>query len=180
MTEARTQLLLLALSRAAEVQLREIFTSPAYNEGLSNHLSASVDRIRFLGMIVAEAISHKIDTEKTRLQFRVKDTEDPTAEQWRSLIDVDDGIYPLKELQGGIVEEVTESAAEQKPVFEPAEEIPVDEEENADVDLPIYPIPESDAEDSDDDPTLVPREKITTPLYESQFTLLIPGTSVTS
>jgi len=131
-------------------------------------------------MIVAEAISRKIDAEKMRLQFRVKDTEDPVAEQWRSLIDVDDEIYPLKELQGGIVEEVTEFAVEEKPLFEPADEIPVDEEENADVDLLTYPIPESDAEDSDDDPTLVSREKITTPLYETPLTLLMPGTSVTS
>ena len=44
----------------------------------------------------------------------------------------------------------------------PIEDFLVDD---IDSDLKTYPVPESDAEDSDDDPTLVSHEKTPTPLY---------------
>ena len=56
-------------------------------------------------MIVGESISRKIDPEGRRLKFKVPETEESSAESWRSLIDVDDDLRPLKDLQGGIVEE---------------------------------------------------------------------------
>ena len=116
-------------------------------------------------MIVAEAISRKMDPEGLRLQFKVSNTEDPTAERWRSLIDMDDKIYPIKELHGGIVEEATKSEEIEMPVIgPPAEEMSLEEQNDENLDLQSYPAPESDAEDSDDDPTLVSREKIVTPL----------------
>jgi telomere length regulation protein len=128
-----------------------------YNDGLSDRLAASVEKTRFLGMIVGESISRKLDTEERRLKFKVPDTESPAAESWRSLIDVDDEIHPLKDLQGGIIEETTETPVE--PDMVPAEEFLVDDDEDEDADLKLYPAPDSDAEDSDDDPTLVNREK---------------------
>lgn len=117
-------------------------------------------------MIVAEAISRKIDDEKTRLQFKVGDTEDPSAEAWRSLIDVDDEIFPIKDLAAGIIEEtlvVRKEEAGGGVGLEPAEEIVAEDDEDGD--LPTYPVPESDAEDSDDDPTLISREKTPQPLF---------------
>src|SRR6266516_4761050 len=101
-------MLLLSLSHTNSTDLRNISSSPIYNDGLSNRLSASVDRVRFLGMIVGEAISRKIDPEGRRLTFKVPETEASSAEWWRSLIDVDDEIYPLKDLWAGIVEETVE------------------------------------------------------------------------
>lgn len=167
-------MLLLLIAHTNTSRLREISLSSVYNEGLSNRLSASVDRIRFLGMIVGESISCKIDPEERRLKFKVPETEDAAAEAWRSLINIDDEIYPLKDLHSGIVEEAKEiSVAE--PELNPAEEAVVDEVDDLDSDLPTYPLPESDAEDSDDDPTLVSREKTPNPLYLTQGSTLILG-----
>lgn len=165
LTLARTQMLLLSLAHTSSARLREISSSQTYNEGLSNRLSASVDRVRFLGMIIGESISRKIDPYERRLKFKVPETEESSAESWRSLIDIDDDLRPLKDLQGGIVEEVGDSSAGEEPSMVPAEEFLVDEEDELDTDLPTYPAPDSDAEDSDDDPTLLSREKIPIPLY---------------
>jgi len=115
-------------------------------------------------MIVGEAISRRVDPEERRLKFKVPETEDISSESWRSLIDIDDTLVPLKNLHGGIIEEQAEDASIEEPTMAPAEEILVDEADNLDKDLPTYPVPESDAEDSDEDPTLVSHEKIPVPL----------------
>jgi len=129
-------------------------------------------------MIVGESISRKLDPEERRLKFKVPDTESSAAESWRSLIDVDDMIHPLKDLQGGIIEE-TETLASDETEMVPAEEFLVDDDEDLDADLRTYPAPDSDAEDSDDDPTLVNREKTPSPLYLSILhTVLMIGISV--
>jgi len=143
--------------------LKQIASSPVYNDGLSNRLAASVDRTRFLGLIVGESISRKLDPEERRLKFKVPDTESSEAETWRSLIDIDDEIFPLKDLQGGIIEETTETPAGETTDMVPAEEFLIDDED-LDSDLKTYPAPDSDVEDSDDDPTLVNREKTLNPL----------------
>src|SRR5579862_6671363 len=85
-----TQLLLLCLCHSSPARLKEVSTSTKYIDGLSTRLSASVDHIRFLGMIVGEAVSRKIDPEERRLSFKVPETEEASAERWRSLIDIDD------------------------------------------------------------------------------------------
>jgi telomere length regulation protein len=157
-------MLLLALSKVSTNHLKDISGSPIYNDGLSNRLSASIDRVRFLGMIVGEAISRKIDAEERRLKFKVQDTEDPSAESWRSLIDVDDELYPLQNLQDGIVVENEDISPSPKESTTPAEEFLVEEDDDADKDLQSYPLPESDHEDSDEDPTLVTRTKTHAPL----------------
>jgi telomere length regulation protein len=138
---------------------------PLYNEGLSNRLSASVDRVRFLGMIVGESISRKVDPAERRLNFKVPETEDPSAESWRTLIDIDDKITEIKYLQDGIIEEPRDAPAEEKDQMVSAEEFLVDDVDDLDEDLQTYVAPDSDAEDSDDDPTLVSREKTPSPLY---------------
>jgi telomere length regulation protein len=136
-----------------------------YNEGLSNRLSASVDRVRFLGMIVGESISRKVDPAERRLNFKVPETEDTSAESWRTLIDIDDEIAEVIYLQDGIIEEPQDATAEEKDQMASAEEFLVDDVDDMDEDLQTYAPPESDAEDSDDDPTLVSREKTPSPLY---------------
>ena len=143
--------------------LKQIASSPVYNDGLSNRLAASVDRTRFLGLIVGESISRKLDPEERRLKFKVPDTESSEAETWRSLIAIDDEIFPLKDLQGGIIEETIETPAGEPPDMVPTEEFLIDDED-LDSDLKTYPAPDSDVEDSDDDPTLVNREKTPNPL----------------
>lgn len=145
--------------------LKEFSRSQDYNEGLSNRLSATIDRARFLGMIVGEAVSRKVDPEKVQLKFKVPETEDPSAEAMRSLIDVDDQPASIKGLQSGIVE-AEESIQPSEPIpVAPVEDFLVDDHEDWDKDLRKYTIPESDAEDSDEDPMLINREKNPNPLY---------------
>ena len=116
---------------------------------------------------MGEALSRKVDPEGQRLQFKVPETEDADAETWRSMIDVDDELASLSHLASGIVEEYMESNVQETNgsgslvTGEPLDE---EVEEDLDKDLPKYSIPESDAEDSDDDPTLVSHEKISKPL----------------
>jgi telomere length regulation protein len=153
------------VAHSSPTKRRHVFSSVTFNDGLSNRLSSTVDRARFLGMIVGEALSRRLDSEERRLLFKVPETEDPNAETWRSIIDVDDTLTPVKDLQAGIVEEPNEETVIEGPEMLPAEEILVDEEEDLDTDLRKYPVPDSDAEDSDEDPTLISRDKPTTPLY---------------
>ena len=116
---------------------------------------------------MGEALSRKVDPEGQRLQFKVRETEDADAEMWRSMIDVDDELASLSHLASGIVEEYTESNVQETNGIgslvtgEPLEE---EVETDLDKDLAKYSIPESDTEDSDDDPTLISHEKISKPL----------------
>jgi telomere length regulation protein len=121
-------------------------------------------------MIIGESISAKIDPEDRRLKFKVPETEDPSAAAWRTLIDVDDDIRPLKDLDGGIVEDIADPSPEETVPMVSADEFLVDDTDDMDADLTSYPPPESDADDSDDDPTLVTREKTPTPLYVLRWT----------
>lgn len=160
-------MLLICFAHSSSSRRKAISISPLYNEGLSNRLSASIDRVRFLGMIVGEALSRKVDPEGRRLTFKVPETEEVSAESWRSFIDIDDELAPLKELQAGIVEETKKEEIKDELPMMSAEEFLVDENEDLDKDLRIYAVPDSDAEDSDEDPTLVSREKTPIPLYVS-------------
>ena len=164
-------MLLLALAHMDFQSVKGVAELPLYHEALSNRLAASVDRIRFLGMIVGEAVSAKVDPENQQLKFKVPETEDPSSESWRSLINIDDELYPLQSLKDGVVEEEMEPPKSEAPRGSPAEEITIDNKDDLDKDLRVYAVPESDTEDSDEDPTLVSREKITAPLFGSRFRL---------
>ena len=128
-------------------------------------IAASTLPTAFLGMIVGESISRKVDPAERRLNFKVPETEDPSAESWRTLIDIDDKITEIKYLQDGIIQEPRDAPAKEKDQMVSAEEFLVDDVDDLDEDLQTYVAPESDAEDSDDDPTLVSREKTPSPLY---------------
>jgi telomere length regulation protein len=116
-------------------------------------------------MIVGEAVSRKVDPEKTQLKFKVPETEDPAAEAMRSLIDVDDQPSSIKGLHSGIVETEDIIPPSESVTVTAMDDFLVDDHEDWDKDLRKYPIPDSDAEDSDDDPMLINREKTPNPLY---------------
>ena len=172
-----TQILLLCLAHTSPTRLKEISRSPIYNDGLSNRLSASIDRVRFLGMIVGEAVSRKVDSDGPQLSFKVPETEDTSAESWRSLISIDDKLAPLKDLEGGIIEIIEEDVKKEEPKMISADEFLVDDEDNMDIDLRKYAVPDSDAEDEDEDPTLVSRDKSPAPLYTPFENEVNSGTS---
>ena len=163
--EALTETLLLLCSYLSFEELTLLSKSGSYVNAISNRLESTTDRLRFLGMIVGEAISAQvISDEKKRLTFGVPDTSAAEAFWWKALIEVEDTYRELSDLTAGLVkipEEPIESVIEESAfdINEIIEDEPIDEEFQA------MRIPDSDDEDSEEDPTLIDREKVPPPVY---------------
>jgi telomere length regulation protein len=157
--------------------------SGAHLSAISNRLAASSPRARFLGMVVGEALSSLVDKGDKIMDFKMDEMKSPEAMWYKGLVIVSDTIGALdpiktqspakvakktppqsahrseatpKPVQGGskilAIEEVEESGNE-------------DDQESDNSGLIPYAKPDSDEEDSDDDPTLITRNKPTAPVY---------------
>jgi telomere length regulation protein len=129
-------------------------------------------------MVVGEALSRLVDKEDKRMDFKVDEMSTAEARWFKSLVNVSDTIGSLDPLKSG---RAANPAKHTKPRSSKAatksqapsagskiisiEEIETDEEESDDDDLTPYAKPDSDAEDSDEDPTLITRNKHTSPVY---------------
>lgn len=170
--ESLTETILLLCAYLAIQDLTRLSKASVFMEGISNRLGSTTDRIRFLGMILGEAVSAQvIADEKKRLTFGVPDTQTPEALWWKSLIEIEDRIGTLAGLEAGLIEVPVEGAApttlplpseEELKIMELIEEELFDEEDD---EFKPMRIPDSDDEDSEDDPTLIDREKVATPVY---------------
>lgn len=129
-------------------------------------------------MIVGEALSGLIHGGDKKLDFHMDEMTSEEAKWYKSLVNVDDKVGPISPLKTQPVSKESDSTfAKLKPRAEPnrrppppasksgfiIEEVEDDEEEESD--LVPYAKPDSDAEDSDDDPTLVSRDKPKAPVY---------------
>lgn len=172
------QLLLLSAGYAQRLMpefLHRLARSSIFLSGVSNRLGASSTRARFLGMIVGESILEMTDKDGKPMQFGVEETATEEAKWWKSIHHVEDTVSSVAELDDAKVEMVVKKKKQGKPkaptqmssVIQVFEEI----EEDEDDDLRPYPKPDSDAEDSDDDPTLVSRKKDTAPVYANPVSL---------
>lgn len=146
---------------------------------VSNRLAASSPRARFLGMVIGEAMSSLVDKGDKIMDFKIEDTKTSEAKWYKSLVNVSDTIGNLEPLKSTFVPKISKAtkAAKTKPVSKPnplkgnskiisIEEIEDDDEVESDDDgLTPYAKPDSDVEDSDEDPTLVIRNKPTAPVY---------------
>lgn len=153
---------------------------------VSNRLSASVPRARFLGMIVATAVSKLVDKPDKVMDFGVEEMDNEEAHSWLELVNIVDHLGDMDDLKKSSMMALPKterrrppSAVSQRPPkpvqhstkIIAIEEIPDSDKENAslqeedDPDLPPYARPDSDAEDSDEDPTLVNRNKPSAPVY---------------
>ncbi len=155
--------------------------SGAHLGAVSNRLAASSLRARFLGMAVGEALSSLVDKGDKIMDFKVDEMSTPEAKWYKSFVNVADAIGSLDLLKSGAV--TKESKNPRQPIPKPKsketqpsttskivaiEEIETDEEEEEDSGndgLTPYAKPDSDAEDSDEDATLVTRNKPTAPVY---------------
>ncbi|KAI1779562.1 telomere length regulation protein-domain-containing protein [Hypoxylon cercidicola] len=180
--DAHAQVLLLGagyVHRLAPIKLTMLLRSSSYLKAISNRISAPQNRARFLGMIVGEALSGLVHSKETKLDFKMEEMDMEEAKWYKSLVQVSDKVGPLDPLRDLLTSpkpvNTTKPArpsntAAQRPSKPPnqsgfiLEEIE-DDEEGEDPDLVPYAKPDSDAEDSDDDPTLINRNKPKAPVY---------------
>ncbi|KAF4552621.1 putative telomere length regulation protein [Elsinoe fawcettii] len=183
------------LSRHSPTALRFLARSSAYTQMVSNRLNASSEKSRTLGMCVGMAISALIDQDDQQLKFDIQDLKTEWAKDLMALTNVDDKVGTFDDIKVAIAggaslkarnstpsnprkppklsisstpKSVRPKKAKQTQVMgRRIVEVMSDEEDDAstEADLTPYPKPDSDPEDSDDDPTLVNRDKPKTPVY---------------
>ncbi|KAI2463615.1 telomere length regulation protein-domain-containing protein [Annulohypoxylon bovei var. microspora] len=180
--DAHAQVLLLSagyVHRLAPIKLTISLRSSPYLNAISNRIAASQNRARFLGMVVGEALSGLVHGKETKLDFKMDEMDTEEAKWYKSLVQISD--------EAGSLDPLKESVALPKPASKPKparstatltqrpgkppaqsgfiiEEIE-DDDDGEDPDLVPYAKPDSDAEDSDDDPTLINRDKPKAPVY---------------
>lgn len=180
--QAHAQVLLLSagyVNRLSPLKLKMIMRSAAYLNTVSNRIGASQEKARFLGLAVGEALSSLIDGSDEKLDFKMEEMETNEAKFYKDLVKVTDQVGPIDVL-------ITKLSAEEKrqplapkpsrpkpapkPKKQPAAPSKfiiqeVSDSESEDEDLVRYAKPDSDPEDSDEDPTLVRRDKPKAPVY---------------
>ena len=167
--------------RADPLYVSNLARSSVYINAISNRLAASSSRASFLGMVVGTAISELVDPKDKQMTFSSDEINSPDGKWYRSLTSVNDAIGSVEDLKfrtsasknpspqlrkttpanGKAAKLPATSSATSKVVS--IEEI-VDGSDSDEDDLPTYEKPDSDASDEDEDPTLVQRDKLTTPV----------------
>lgn len=153
-----------------------------YMNTISNRIGSTQPRAQFLGLVVGESLSALIDDKKQRLDFKMEQTETEEGQQLKNLTKVSDPVGPIDPIlfdhaietvpqkrKPSTSSEALQKKAKQKkkPIVTEAkpkaiiEEIDSSEEDD---DLAPYS-KDSDPEDSDDDATLVQRNKPKPPVY---------------
>ncbi|PYH94178.1 hypothetical protein BO71DRAFT_450216 [Aspergillus ellipticus CBS 707.79] len=181
--EANTQVVLLAagyLQRLDPAAMMFIGRSGIFLNTVSNRLAASSTRARLLGMLIGTSISRLIEQQGKGMKFDLEEMESDGALWYLDLIQVHDitgsaeSIQSLKQSVPKPAEEPkkpSSGASAQKKPARTAKIVAIEEiedsenEEEEDDDLIPYEKPDEDPSDSDDDPTLVQRNKPTPPVY---------------
>ncbi|KAK0334680.1 telomere binding protein [Friedmanniomyces endolithicus] len=163
--ESIAQTLLLTagyLHRANPVAVLIIARSSGHMQGTSSRLDASGQRARWLGMVVATAISGLVDRDGSRMNFGVDEmrTEEASWSCWFAGKEI---LKPRKILF--LLSPGLRISSPTEVIGEKVTEILDDISDEEDDDLKSYAKPDSDAEDSDEDATLVNRNKARPPVY---------------
>jgi telomere length regulation protein len=179
--------------RRSPMALLMTVRSSGHMQGVSNRLDASNARARWLGMIVGTALSSLVDKVGSKLSFGTDDMQGPAADRYFALIKINDQPGTLGDFLKLVIEEPESKRPiahrtvkppampkiDGKPTFGPVrppakaqtevEGNQVTEISDTDSDdddgLTPYAKPDSDAEDSDEDATLVNRDKTRAPVY---------------
>lgn len=191
---AQTHLLFFWLQQLSKQFVQTTSTSPTFLNGISNHLSALSERPRLYGMAFAEAVSERADQGQVKpLQFSsMSKSSDAELAYWRNdiksirdeLIDTSDTNKIINEFLNRLHNKpsTTANLSIEDPVTETEDSVTAtpkatngpriteiidsdDEDDDGFKEFKVYPFEEDDAEDSDDDPTLVRREKLKPPMY---------------
>jgi telomere length regulation protein len=180
--EAHAQALLLCAGyahRLAPTKLMMMTRYGAWLSAISNRLSASQERARFLGMVVGEAITGLYEKGDKKLDFHQEETNGEEGLWYKELVCVEDKPGPVETLRTktstqGLQPKGVKAAPQPTkpqhtgPVRTPTQGFIIeelDDDESQDDDLVPYAKPDSDEEDSDDDATLVQSNKPKAPVY---------------
>lgn len=185
--EALAQVVLLSagyVHRKSPRKLATILRGSVWLNAMSNRMRSSESRTRILGMVVGEALSGLVDKPETRLDFKMEETSSDEARWLKGLVGISDSIGPYKDMlrpkQGpSDVTRTSEPKRTESKQAKPAarsqpstarpivEELSDGEGESSDAaaDPKPYAKPLHDPEDSDDDPTLVRRDRPKPPVY---------------
>ncbi|KAK1985623.1 telomere length regulation protein [Colletotrichum cereale] len=179
--QAHAQVLLLSASyvnKMSPLKLKMLMRSSGYLNTVSNRIGASQEKARFLGMAVGEALSGLIDGGDKKLDFKMEEMATEEAKFYKDLARTLDNIGPIETLiTTPKAEERTRQLATKLPRPEPTPKPKqtaapskfiiqeVSDSESEDEDLVTYAKPVDDAEDSDEDATLVRRDKPKAPVY---------------
>lgn len=180
--EACAQTILLAaghINRSAPKIVLVLARSSLHTSGTSKRLDASSSQARFLGMIVAMALSELVG-DKSPMDFKVDEVRTPSALAYLGLVRKDNKIPLLNDLdllasepispeKSVILEAKIPKQSRAGPVV-PRQAAPLAGtsrviELMGDDDLVPYPKPDDDLEDDDEDPTMVNRDRPRAPVY---------------
>ncbi|KAK7426189.1 telomere binding protein [Neonectria magnoliae] len=183
-----TEVLLLAAGYVhiiSPIKLTMLLRTGSYMSTISNRIGATQIRARFLGMVVGESLSALIDNKEKKLDFHMEEMDTDEAQHLKNLTKVSDkpdtadsilsDVHTQTVSQHIKSAETTSAPAMKKPKPKPKpaattvkpkaiiQEIGFSDDEEDD-DLVPY-AKDSDPEDSDDDATLVQRNKPKPPVY---------------
>jgi telomere length regulation protein len=127
-------------------------------------------------MVVGEAVSDLVNKGEKRLDFHMDETNQDEGKWYKGLVEISDTIGNMEILtvepppEGTRVKKPTKPKVqhELKVIRQPQQGFIIEEiedDEDEDDDLVPYAKPDSDAEDSDEDATLVRRDKPKAPVY---------------
>ncbi|KAL8688985.1 MAG: hypothetical protein Q9218_005233 [Villophora microphyllina] len=169
--------------RANHQHIADMTRSSIYLNAISNRLAASSSRASMLGMCVGTAVSKLVDPPDRQMNFSSEDVTGPQGQRFLRLTSLQDPLGSIDNLR--LAEGTSSNATSQvkgngplqkhdtprnvnqastKTKIISIEEIESDSESEDD-NLPAYAKPDSDASDSDEDPTVVNRDKPVAPVY---------------
>ncbi|KAG5663911.1 hypothetical protein KAF25_006496 [Fusarium avenaceum] len=183
--DVHTQILLLAagyVHRISPIKLTLLMRVGTYMTTISNRIGSTQSRAQFLGLVVGETLSALVDDKKKRLDFKMEQTETEEAKHLKDLTNVSDPIGPIDPILSNLE---TETIPQKQKVVAPNKTIQkntkqkkkpivteskpkaiIEEVDSSDDDEDLAPYSkDSDPEDSDDDATLVQRNKPKPPVY---------------
>lgn len=163
--------------RSDPQQLAELARSSTYLNAISNRLAASLPRSTILGMIVGTAVSELVDAKEKQMNFAAEEVESAEGQWYRTLTRLEDTVGSISDMktestlskmknlspkaEAKLSKSFVQPAPSSKIVSIEEIESGSDSEED---DLPRYEKPDSDASDSDEDPTLVQRDRPSAPV----------------
>ncbi|KAI9375486.1 telomere length regulation protein-domain-containing protein [Aspergillus egyptiacus] len=184
--EANTEVVLLAagyLQRLDPGEMKNIGRAGVFLNAVSNRLAAASTKARFLGMIIGTAVSQLIEEPGKAMRFDLEEMESTEAAWYLKLVRAEDSIGSLDSLRSSkniatnpkqapsksslsaTTSRRPNQAAAKVVAIEEIDDSKKDEAEDEDEDLIPYEKPDEDPYDSDDDPTLIQRNKPTAPVY---------------
>jgi telomere length regulation protein len=169
------------LNRLDKDSLEQFAKTGMFLTCVSNRLAASIPRVRLLGMLVAVAVSKLTDGADKAMNFGTDEVDSDFAKSKLLLTQVHDEVGNIDDLKKPIkppdvqLENATEPPRSSKKIARPVKTKPatskiiaieeISSSSELEDDLRPFAKPDSDASDSEEDPTLVNRSKPSAPVY---------------